>query len=438
MSNQSPLHIAIVTAGGAGMFCGSCMHDNTWARALIAAGAEVSLIPTYTPIRVDEENQSVHHVFFGGINVYLDERFGFWRRLPRTLTRWLDQPWVLKLVSGLAVSSNARQLGTLTLSMLEGEQGPHARLIDELARFLADLNPDVVFFSNALQVGAVRRIKELLDCPVYGVLQGDDVFLEDLLPEYRDRALAAMRARVGDFDGFFVHSDYYRRFMGEYLQIPDDKFHSIPLGIDLAHHDGQPRQRGTEPFTVGYFARICPEKGLHQLVDAVDLLRARRHDVRLVVGGYLGARDKTYFREIAARTGNWGDAFDHVGSPTTHAAKTEILKSLHVLSVPTVYREPKGIYVLEALANGVPVVQPRHGAFPEIVEATGGGLLVAPGDALALADALESLMSDEPRRMAIAAAGRESARALYDASAMARATMSRLNASQQKVEGCRL
>lgn len=70
------MHIAIITAGGAGMFCGSCMLDNTLARALQAAGTEVTLIPTYTPTRTDEENASLSRVFFGGINVYLDSKLG--------------------------------------------------------------------------------------------------------------------------------------------------------------------------------------------------------------------------------------------------------------------------------------------------------------------------------------------------------------------------
>src|SRR5437016_13208402 len=73
------------------------------------------------------------------------------------------------------------------------------------------------------------------------------------------------------------------------------------------------------------------------------------------------------------------DDFYHVESPD-HSSKVRFLQSLDVLSVPTTYREPKGLYVLEALANGVPVVQPRHGSFPELLERTGGGLLVNPND----------------------------------------------------------
>ncbi len=65
--------------------------------------------------------------------------------------------------------------------------------------------------------------------------------------------------------------------------------------------------------------------------------------------------------------------------------KIDFLRNLDVLSVPATYDEPKGMFLLEAMANGVPVVQPRRGAFPEIMEKTGGGILVEPDDTASLA-----------------------------------------------------
>jgi glycosyltransferase involved in cell wall biosynthesis len=78
------------------------------------------------------------------------------------------------------------------------------------------------------------------------------------------------------------------------------------------------------------------------------------------------------------------------------AGKIAFLQTLSVLSVPATYDEPKGMFLLEAMATGVPVVQPRRGAFTEIVERTGGGLLVAPDDPEALADGLFMLWQDRP------------------------------------------
>ena len=271
-----PMHIAIVTAGGAGMFCGSCMHDNTWARSLKKLGAQVTLLPTYTPLRLDEHDESTRPVFLGGINVYLDFRARFWRALPRVFTRWLDRPGVHPVRDAAGVSNNAQELGELTLAMLAGEAGPQSREIAELASFLGEtLRPDTVCFSNALLVGAVRTLKQKFKGRIFCILQGDDIFLEGLPEPHRTDALAAIRERARDFDGFFVHSAYYRDFMSGYLAVPPEKFHIIPLGIDLSGHDGTPSEKKADAFQVGYFARVCPEKGLHQLVDGFRLFHKR-------------------------------------------------------------------------------------------------------------------------------------------------------------------
>src|SRR5689334_7419902 len=154
------MHIAIVTAGGAGMFCGSCIHDNTWARALLNAGAEASLIPLYTPIRVDEENKTSSPIFFGGINTYLEDYFSWWNRIPRWMTRWLDSPFMIRLATSRAISTDARELGAMTVSMIEGEHGAHRRAGEELAQYITHMKPDAVCFSNALLCGTLSTIKQ--------------------------------------------------------------------------------------------------------------------------------------------------------------------------------------------------------------------------------------------------------------------------------------
>ncbi|MEX0585221.1 MAG: glycosyltransferase family 4 protein, partial [Pirellulales bacterium] len=408
----------------AGMFCGSCMHDNTWARALQQAGCDVTLLPTYTPIRVDEPDQSDRHVFLGGINVYLDQQLPGWRRVPRRFTRWLDAPWVINTMSRLSPRYDAKRLGELTLAVLAGEQGPQHREFAELATFIdRELRPDVVIFSNALLAGAVRLVKAEFSGPIYCTLQGDDVFLDSLPDAYRTRAIAAVAERARDFDGFLVHSRFYRDYMAQYLSLPPEKFHQIPLGIDLTGYDGEPGVRSAEPFTVGYFARIARPKGLHRLVEAFTRFHKRQPAARLRVGGFLGAPDRAYFKEVSRVARSLGDAFEYVGSPATHEEKVAFYKSIDLLSVPTEFLEPKGLYVLEALANGVPVVQPRHGAFPELLEATGGGRLVTPGDADELADTFEELQADPDTRDSLGATGQINVRALFNPQVMAAATL---------------
>lgn len=419
------MHIAIVTAGGAGMFCGSCMHDNTWARALMAAGHEVTLIPTYTPIRVDEQNLSVSEVFLGGINVYLDYKLPLWKRIPRPLVRWLDSPGVIRFATKFGVSNDANHLGPLTLSMLDGEAGPNRREIEEFAAFMKDLNPDVVVFSNALLVGVLRTLRNALGdhIGIYCMLQGDDIFLLDLPEKYQTLAIDRIHERCRDFDGFLAHSEYYRQFMAKLLTLPLEKFHRVPLGIDLSHHDGEPIDRKNEKFTVGFFARVCPEKGLHNLVNAMIEWQAQRPNIQLVCGGYLGKRDRKYFQSLQKDAKRLKGNFQYIGSPETHAEKVTLLKSLDVLCIPTDYHEPKGLPVLEALANGTPVVQPAHGAFPELLETTNGGLLYEPGNQSELIHALEQLASDDVQRLKYATAGQKNVREHYSEIALANASV---------------
>ncbi|MBR9801216.1 glycosyltransferase family 1 protein, partial [bacterium] len=117
------MHIAFVTAGGAGMFCGSCMQDNALARALMQSDCEVSLIPTYTPLRLDQEDVSEKRIFLGGINLYLDNAIPGWRYLPRILVSWLDRPGVLRWATQRGIENDASKLGAMTLAMLQGSHG---------------------------------------------------------------------------------------------------------------------------------------------------------------------------------------------------------------------------------------------------------------------------------------------------------------------------
>jgi len=417
------MHIAMITAGGAGMFCGSCMHDNTWARAMRDSGHEVTLIPTYTPVRLDEDDLSEQRVFLGGLNVYLDHRVPLWNRLPRWTTRWLDHPAVIRFATRFAVSNDARALGELTLDMLAGESGSQHREIQELVQFLADeLRPDVIIFSNALLVGVLRRLKEQFDGPVFCALQGDDIFLDGLPPRHRGQVLERLHERAMEFDGFVVHSRFYRDQMADLVGLPVERFHQIPLGVSVDDADPQPRPAGEQEFRIGYFARVCPEKGVHRMLEAFRVVHRRHPHTRLLVGGYLGARDRTWFERLQAGFRDLGPAVEYIGSPPDHASKVRFLNSLHALSVPTVYREPKGIPVLEALACGVPVVQPEHGAFPEMLAATGGGLLCVPDNPESLAAGLCRLVEDPELRMRLAREGAAGVRRAFSPEVMAAAT----------------
>jgi glycosyltransferase involved in cell wall biosynthesis len=409
------------------MYCGSCMRDNTLAAALQRLGCDAWLIPTYTPIRTDEQDVSRPQVFMGGINMYLQQQVAFFRRLPPFLDHWLDKPWLINWLSSFSIEVNGRNLGALTVSVLRGESGFQKKEIDRLVSWLAtEVKPELVNLSNLLIAGCVPAIKRRLGVPVLITLQGDDLFLNQLVEPFKSQALTELRRLAAEADGFIVFSQYYADYMSEWLGVPPERFHIVRMGIQTEGFLGAVESVLQRPSTVGYLARLCPEKGLHVLVDAFIQLRAMpgTEDARLRVAGWLSKQDRKFVEEQwnKLRAAGLGAAFDYAGV-VDRQGKIDFLHSLDVLSVPTTYREPKGLFVLEALASGVPVVQPAHGAFPELLAGTGGGLLVRPEDPQHLAEALHRLLTDHDHRRTLAKQGRETVHRDFNAERMALATL---------------
>ncbi len=420
------MRVVIVTAGGAGMFCGSCLHDNAWARGLRDAGVDVTLLPMYTPIRVDDEDLTSTRIFYGGINVYLDQHFPGWKYLPRWLTRPFDRPELIRWATKFGVSNDAAELGGMTVAMLKGPHGPQAREGAELVRFLArEHKPDVIIFSNVMLATDIEALKAEFSGPVLCSLQGDDVFLDGLHEPWRSEALALLKPIAARLDGFLIHSRFYSEYMGQYLEIPASKRHLVPLAVDVRGHHGQPRARNPVA-TIGYFARIAPEKGLKEFVEAGLELNRRRQDFQLLAGGYLPRQFERYLEDVRKLAAPLGDRFRYAGSPDTLAGKVALIRQLDLLSVPAPYRDPKGIYLLEAWANGVPVVQPSHGNFPELIESTQGGVCAEPGNPVALANQWERLLDDEAARRQLAENGWAGVRQKHDLPVLVRHSRSLL------------
>ncbi|HEX9759723.1 MAG TPA: glycosyltransferase family 4 protein [Candidatus Acidoferrales bacterium] len=420
------MRIHLVTSGAADMYCGSCLRDNALATALLAAGHDLLLIPTYTPTLTDEPNVSTHKVLFGGVSVYLEQRSGFYRRLPKSVHRLLDSWGLLKLLSRVSISTSPDDLGELTVSMLRGEHGVHAKEFEIMLEWLGKLpRPEVVSLPHSLLIRLAEPIRRAMGCRVCCALQGEDLFLEGLKEPYRSESLRLIRESVESVDGFIAVSEYYAEFMSGYLHIPRTKMHTVPLGINLAGYDAMPRAVD-QPFTIGYFARVVPEKSLHLLAEAYRILRQERGlpASRLEAAGYLAHEYRGYLRGIERKMREWGlgDEF-HYRGVLSREEKIKFLQGLDVISVPSSYVEPKGIYLLEAMGCGVPFVQPNHGAFPEIARKSGGGVLFEPGNVASLADALESLWHDEARRAALGRAGYDGVRRHFDVNRMAADTV---------------
>lgn len=421
------MRVAYITAGAAGMYCGSCLHDNTLAAALQQLGHEVALIPTYTPVRTDEQDVSIDRVFFGAVNVYLEQRSRLFAHMPGALHWLLDRPALLNWISRLAGSSatQGRELGELTLSVLKGEDGNQRRELDELTAWLRnDFRPEVVHITNSMFLGFARTLKRELGVPVVCSVQGEDIFLEEMAEPYRSLVHEEMRAHAGDLDAFIATSRYYADHMGAYLGVEPERMRIVQLGVTLQGHEpARPPSDGV--FRIGFLARLCPEKGLHVLLEAFRLLlqRAGRDAVQLRIAGYLGKRDHGYVEELRRRLRRWGieDRVEWLGE-VDRDGKLQLLGGIDAFSLPTVYRESKGLSVLEAMASGVAVVLPSHGIFPEYVHCTGGGLLVAPESPQSLADGLWDLMRDPARRASLGQNGRDSVHRYFSDEANARAT----------------
>lgn len=405
------------------MYCGSCLRDNALATELIARGHDVSLLPVYTPTLTDEPNVSGDKVFFGGISVYLEQYVPMFRKSPRWLDRLWDSTPMLQLASRRSISTSPKMLGELTVSMLKGEAGFQHKEILKLTEWLSHEGaPDVISLPYTLLLGLAKPIKEALNRPICCTLQGEDLFLEGLQEPYRSQAKDLIRANVDYVDAFISVSEYYARFMPGYLGIPANRIHVVPLGINLQGYETRERDPG-QPFTVGFFARIAPEKGLHVLARAYQKMRLEGdlpQGSRLEVAGYLAPEHKGYLSDIAQELKEQDLASEfHYHGILNRDQKIAFLRKLDVLSVPATYDEPKGMFLLEAMACGVPLVQPRRGAFTEIVEKTGAGLLVEPDDTQSLAEGILRLFNDPALAEQLGQNGFQKVREHYGVGSMA-------------------
>lgn len=422
------MKIVYLAAGAGGMYCGSCLHDNTLAAALMRLGEDVLLVPTYTPIRTDEPDVSQKRVMFGGISVYLQQKWALFRRTPWLLDKLWDRPRLIDWLAKRNISTAAEELGDITVSMLRGEEGNQRKEVEKIVYWLEhDVRPDIVHLSNSMLVGMAREIRRRLNVPIVCTLSGEDIFLEKLSAPWYQKARDALRERVQDVTAFVALNRYYADFMVDYAGIEREKIHIIPHGLNLTGHGTRSRAENQREFRIGYFARICEDKGLHHLVDAFALL-AQDGDlpppVVLRAAGYMGQADRPYLERLQARlrAANLHDRFEYVGE-LDRAGKIDFLSSLDVMSVPTVYHESKGLSILEAWANAVPVVLPAHGTFPELIEDTGGGILHEPENPRALATALRQMILDPAAAARQGLAAQQAIRDRYTDDVMARRTL---------------
>ena len=411
------------------MYCGNCFRDNALVAQLRRMGHHALMVPLYLPLTLDEADQSEGTpLFFSGLNVYLAQKFNCFKKAPNWLRRMLTAEWLLNWLGNFAGKTRGADVGDLTLSMMRGEAGNQARELEQLIAWLKEHEqPDVVCLSNALITGLAKRIRQELGVPVVCLLEGEDAFLDSLPSPQREQTWAELSKRVADIDLFIAPTRYYADAMAQRAGIPAAKLEHINNGINL---DGfEPSDLPDDPPVLGYFARMCPEKGLDALVDAFVRLKQTGPipGLKLAIGGGCQPGDKAFVEKQKARLRAAGLLGEVTFRPNLDRdAKLVFYRGLTVLSVPAPYGEAFGLYVVEAMASGVPVVAPDDASFPEIVEGNGAGVICEKDNPQALADAIGQLLLDRERLAKCAAAGRQAAVQTFNIERMAESFVARL------------
>jgi len=407
------MQIIFMTPGsGDNFYCENCLRDKAVIMALRAAGHDALSVPLYLPpVMQDTRAPTDVPIFFGGINVFLQQHLRLFRRTPRWVDRLLDSRWLLRLAARRAGATAPAELAQMTLSMLQGEDGRQAKELDRLVEFLrTDTLPDVVVLSNALLLGIARRVKQALGCALVCMLQDEHEFVDSLPDGAAADAWELMRDRAREVDAFVAGSRYYADLMAGRLALAPDRVRVVYNGMDPVGY--APARKPPDPPVIGYLSRLYPDKGLDLLAEAFVRLKAAPAlgDLRLVIAGGSTGADTRFVksvRRILARAGvldhvRWLDDFDH-------DAKRLFLPTFSLMCVPDRVGAASGMFVVESLLAGVPVVEPAAGVFPELVELTGGGVLFQPGSVDDMTGKLEALLADPSRARRLGRAGRDAA-----------------------------
>jgi glycosyltransferase involved in cell wall biosynthesis len=402
--------INIVPGFGGTFYCGNCLRDSGLMKALKHTGHEAHTLPIYLPLFAsnNQDGDSDIPVFYGAVNIYLKQNFKIFRHVPDWLHKMLDSSPVLRYAARKAGSTRAHGLEEMTISMLKGHEGYQKEELDHLVSFLRDHEkPDVVHLSNALLLGLANRIRTEVGAHVVCSLQDEDVWVDAMAPEYQEKVWQMMSEKGKDVAAFVAVSDYFASLMHQKMDIPPEKMHVIHIGVDAGKYVLEEPQ--VEKPVIGYLSRTNEENGFGVLIDAFIMLKdsPSGKNARLRVSGGKTSDDNKFIRQQFRKLRRKGyhkdvefrDDFVNIG-------ETGFFKGLTLLSVPVLKGEAFGMYQLESLASGIPLVQPALGAFPEIAKLTGGGTIYQPNSPEKLAAAWGELLTDPERITEMSRMGR--------------------------------
>lgn len=455
MQDKNMKVVVVVPGSGGRFYCENCLRDAALVRSLRGKGNDVVVAPLYLPLYSDGPLMSGDSpVFFGGINTYLQQTMAWEKMAPAWLKRVMDSKWMLSLAAKKSATTRARGLGKMTLAMLEGEAGRHAAELERLVEWIGKSErPDVIHVSTLLLVGLVRRLKAVAKCPVICLAQDEDTWLDDLEPPYDRRCWEMIRERCAQVDAVVASSRYYAGRIEDRLGMRAGSVEVVYPGIEgegdriqgsgFREEEGGNGEglmvnggrglttrvtrntkgvRGEGRRIIGYLSRVTELLGFGTLVDAFLLLKQKPgfDDVQLRAMGGMVGDDESKVMKVLGRLekAGWRDDVE-VLPEVDRESRLEFLRALTVMSVPMPQGPAFGMFLLEAMAAGVPVVQPAIGAFPEIVEATGGGVCYGPNTAEALAEALAILLSDPERVRELGRTGQGAVRERFGIGRMA-------------------
>lgn len=416
----------IVPGSGGSFYCQNCIRDIEMVKVLRAEGHDAVIVPMYLPLSAEEPTLGEETpVFYGAVRLYLEQRFPALCRMPGWAARALDALPVLKWAARKAGSTRASGLEEMTLSMLKGEEGRQSAELDRLVAWLrSETRPDIIHLSNALLLGLARRLRSELDVPLICSLQDEDAWIDVMREPYREQVWSAMADRARDVDAFTAVSRHFADRMVNRMALPRERVHVVPMGMNTSGYE--PAATAPEPAAIGYLSRQSRALGLGILADAFILLKkdARFKMLRLRITGGRTGDDVGFGRSVRRKLAAAG-FLDDVDFVERFGGKERVdfIRSLTLLSVPAIHGEAFGMFQIESMACAVPVVQPTTGAFPEVIDATGGGVLYEPNTPDALAAALAALLTDSERRRELGERGRQSVLRHFTMERMAQETL---------------
>ncbi len=388
--------IQIIPGSGGSFYCGNCLRDGKYVDALRLQGHQVVKIPMYLPLFSDEHDLNDIPIFYGAISTYLKQVYPVFRKAPKWFDKMLNSKPMMKLAASMAGSTRAKGLEDMTISMLLGEQGEQKGELEHMVNWIGEhCKPDVIHISNALLLGLAKRLKEKTGVPILCSLQDEDVWVDVMQPQYQKRIWDLMHERAEDVDALVAVSNFFADTMKKRMELPDEKVHTFYLGVD--YEDYHFISTSEKERNIGYISRMCHENGFDIVVDAFVHLKKQPgfEDVKLIATGGSTGDDAKYIKEQKRKIkeNELDDSFE-ILHEFEGEAMHDFYKRVSMISVPVRNGEAFGMYLLESMASGVPVVQPALGAFPEIVELAGGGSIYSPNNPENLSDAWAELLNN--------------------------------------------